>query len=724
MRTKESSIIRYPESKAFQSALTSCDLERANRILAKSNQGSKSHELLEFKIQKALDSALLNIKLGKFHSVEEKYSEAYEGIELARTYAVQMPQNEIWEFEIELVHFEYLIARSEFKKVLELGEPLLADSLKHDDFGHRYHIYLFLAEAHINLGHYKIGEDILNQTFGLVGDDLPAQSKLFLLMGRIAIRRVHYEKVRKYHEKVMELANMIGDPYYQCESLNGMAMVFSHEENFKKALESLSASLDLSERIECKPGIARALMNTATIFTHLHNHKEALNRYNRLLDKYGDVIERRQLAPFNLNIAEIYRRQNNHEMAEQFSKKSLQYAKRYNDANLKGRTLSQLAQIRLSLGDLSKAEYYIQDALATFESKKTYGIQFCYDVLAQIAVKRKHWMDAIELGHQSLSAAEEKKDAITIISSYLILSEAYNGIGDSQNGLDYFKKYHKANDDLEREIRDRRTIDVEIRFETREKEKQLEALKKERVLQDELLQRQALIEHQNQELRQYNEEIKQFTYAAGHDLKEPLRMIGSYTSLITEEFGDDFSKDAQEYFGYVKNGVTRMEALLKGLLQFARVGEESFKEEKVNLNIVLAESVDNLSVKVGESMANVDSYNLPIVKSIRSLLLQLFQNLIGNAIKFSKPGIPPLIEVKAREDGNRWVISVADNGIGMNNDQSERVFQIFQRLHTTEYEGTGIGLAICKKIVTRLQGEIWIDSTPNEGTTFYFSLPK
>ncbi len=226
------------------------------------------------------------------------------------------------------------------------------------------------------------------------------------------------------------------------------------------------------------------------------------------------------------------------------------------------------------------------------------------------------------------------------------------------------------------------------------------------------------------ELRRSNEELEQFAYIASHDLQEPLRMVASYTQLLERRYAAQLDEGAREFIGYAVDGAKRMQQFITGLLRYSRVGTEARVLEAVNLEEVLATATANLRIAVEESGAEVKSGALPVVLGDPRQLTQLFQNLIGNALKFRKPDVAPRVKVEAERDGEFWRISVRDNGIGLDPRFSERVFTIFQRLHTRdEYEGTGLGLAICKKIVERHGSRIWVESTEGEGAAFLFTLP-
>lgn len=227
------------------------------------------------------------------------------------------------------------------------------------------------------------------------------------------------------------------------------------------------------------------------------------------------------------------------------------------------------------------------------------------------------------------------------------------------------------------------------------------------------------------QLRKSNAELETFAYAASHDLKEPLRMIGMYTSLVRRRLVGVLTEETGEFMEFVTDGVSRMQKMLDDLLEYSRIGRKDGTEKPVNLDDTLFLVKNNLHVRITESGAIINSEKLPTVIGRPTEMIQLFQNLIGNGIKFRKKEIVPEIDLTWVVDRERAVFAVRDNGIGIPQESQEKVFAIFERLNAkSEYEGSGIGLATCKKIVESLGGVIWLRSEQGVGTTFFFSIPK
>jgi signal transduction histidine kinase len=227
----------------------------------------------------------------------------------------------------------------------------------------------------------------------------------------------------------------------------------------------------------------------------------------------------------------------------------------------------------------------------------------------------------------------------------------------------------------------------------------------------------------NQELARSNAELEQFAYVASHDLQAPLATIASYAQLLEKRYKDQLDSQAIKFITNIVQGCTRMQTLIDDLLEYSRVGRSQKPFELADCNHVVQQAIANLQGAIRNAQAVVTYSELPEVMGDISQLVQLFQNLLGNAIKY-RHDAPPTVYITASQHEENWLFSVSDNGIGIAPQHQERIFQIFQRLHTQrEYSGTGIGLAICQKIVERHGGSMWVESEPGQGSTFHFTLP-
>ncbi len=258
-----------------------------------------------------------------------------------------------------------------------------------------------------------------------------------------------------------------------------------------------------------------------------------------------------------------------------------------------------------------------------------------------------------------------------------------------------------SRDELSREVEERKRIEAELR------------------------EHQQRLKNLLTDLERSNKDLEQFAYVASHDLQEPLRMVSSYVQLLAKKYGGQLDEQAQKYINFAVDGSERMQKLIEGLLSYSRLSRGKTDFKAVDMNAAFEAAASNLAAAFRETGASLTKSELPVVPGDETQIIQLFQNLLANAVKFRRPDTRPAIRVNASESQASWVFSVADNGIGILPEYYAKIFLIFQRLHTRrEYPGTGIGLALCKKIVERHHGRIWVESKADSGTTFFFTIPR
>lgn len=253
------------------------------------------------------------------------------------------------------------------------------------------------------------------------------------------------------------------------------------------------------------------------------------------------------------------------------------------------------------------------------------------------------------------------------------------------------------------------------------------------VLNNELVNTQRILVKQNleitrlnQELKLNNEDLVQFTYVVSHDLKEPLRMVTSFMGLLKSKYGDLLDEKGKVYINFAIEGGQRMQKMIDELLSLSRIGRENSVKELADISIIVEEVKENILKLSEDAGAKIFIQTaLPVLPVHRSDIMRLFQNLLSNAIKFREKDQNPIIYLAAKEQDGDWLFSIQDNGIGIDKEKYKQIFEVFTRLNLREiYEGSGIGLAVCKKVVQHHGGKIWIESEDGKGSTFYFTLSK
>jgi light-regulated signal transduction histidine kinase (bacteriophytochrome) len=236
-------------------------------------------------------------------------------------------------------------------------------------------------------------------------------------------------------------------------------------------------------------------------------------------------------------------------------------------------------------------------------------------------------------------------------------------------------------------------------------------------------QAEAKLRASNAKLLTKNKELEQFAYIASHDLQEPLLTINNFSTLFADEYGNRVDDEGKMYLKYITGSATRMSQLVKGLMEYSRVGREPELTD-VNCKELVNNVLQDLTVTIGKTQASIQYNGLPTLKGYETELRLLFQNLLSNAIKFSKKEESPVVKINSIRQNGHWLFTIEDNGIGVEEKHKEKIFNIFQRVHRREvYEGTGIGLAHCRKIVDLHGGKIWVESEINKGSIFYFTIP-
>lgn len=271
------------------------------------------------------------------------------------------------------------------------------------------------------------------------------------------------------------------------------------------------------------------------------------------------------------------------------------------------------------------------------------------------------------------------------------------------------RKLQQQNETLQSEIERRKQIENKLRASRNSLQQDNKHLEK-------------TVVERTQKLDSSNQDLEQFAYIASHDLRQPLRKIRMCTEYLSEDYAHCFDDQAREYMGYITRSTDRMYLLIDDLWTYSRIGKLETEETKVDVAVVVEDCLEDLSIVINEQKAQIEYSNLPEIKANLREMRQLFQNLLANALKFTRDE-PPQIKISAEHQGDRYLFAVRDNGIGIEPQYVNKIFQMFQRLHhVAEYEGTGIGLAICEKIVTTHGGKIWVESELDRGSTFYFTL--
>ncbi|MFK7808356.1 MAG: tetratricopeptide repeat protein [Saprospiraceae bacterium] len=551
------------------------------------------------------------------------------------------------------------------------------------------------------------------------------QTEVYHELSQVYLRRQEYTKLHDSCQKTLELCRLTGDVEKEMIATNSLGIYYATKLDQKTAMQHFLDALDISKKIGYRAMTAQYLINIATVYAQLYNFDDAADRYTTLLEEYDDILDNNTRVIVYNNLGTIQLNLERPEVAQPHLQRALDLARTIQYKEMIAHSLAQLCRTNILLQNHSLAIQQMEEASELVEALGDInGKQINLINKGSIFLFQKEYSKAIKLLSKGITAAKRMKDDASERRGYQLLSKLYKKQKDYEQALKFQTVYSEAREHFYKEMRNRQSIDLEIKYAIKEKQQEIERLRTENSYKDLLLEQKDQLAKQNAKLIEVNEELRQFAYAVSHDLKEPLRMIGSYTQLIHKRHHESFDKNSTAYFEFVNEGVKRMNNLLDGLLKYATVGKTEADMEEVNLSTVLELSVINLRVTMEETKAIVDAERLPKILSVKSLWIQLFQNLISNAIKFRKPQTIPQITIRHQIIEDEVIVSISDNGIGIKPEYKERIFIIFQRLHSRDaFDGTGIGLAICHKIMKRLNGRIWVESEEGEGATFYCAVP-
>lgn len=609
-----------------------------------------------------------------------------------------------------------------FKKALELAEAS-------KDNGEKIEALITLGWYFTERNNLKKSQEYIKQAHKLLNNktplDLVNSANQALLS--IYIRTNQFNKIPELAQIVLEDSRRLNDAENEIKALNALGVAHAIKGEYKSAFEYFSKVREKSESIKFDHYIAKALANLGNIFSKLYNHNEAIKHFSRAVQEFPHILVGYRLGVTYHNLGGIYVQKEEHDKALPYFFKALEVGKSTGYNLLISRSLFEITRTFINLDNIEEALNYSAEAAKYSEGiESVHNDEINLANLAYINYYQKNLDAALEYAEKCIAKCLEVHNNRTLIRVYDLTSKIYQEKEDFEKANKYLRSYAESVEENTKEIRRRQMLDLEIRYEIQEKERQITQLKNKMQLQELRLSHQKQLEEQNIKLRNANEDLKQFTYAVSHDLRAPIRTISSFTYMLNEELEDHLDEETKQYFDLVTSSSERMGSMLEGLLQFATIGTKESDFSYVNLQEVANNVTNSLYVMIKENDAHVQFKDiLPMVYTNQILISQLFQNLLSNAIKFRKKDVAPVVNVHYEEKPNAFIFSVQDNGIGIAKKNQDSIFKIFKRLHRNEeYAGTGIGLSMCKKIVNNLRGEIWLESEEGVGTTFFVKLPK
>ena len=496
-------------------------------------------------------------------------------------------------------------------------------------------------------------------------------------------------------DKAMEIAREANYLPGLLESLRIKAIIRHRRGKSEEALQLLQDAVEISKHPDARNDRVFIMISLGNLFLYQDNLAIALEYYLKSYELAKEANQIEGMGKRNHNIGLIYLKEQNYEEALKYLDNSLEIAKRMKDNKSISVISNNMGQAYFEMANYEKANTFSEIALEKakhIEDKQS--ICFAYQNLGKNALMKGEIQNAISHFNSMLAMAEDFQNKILIRDAYLYLSQAFAEIENYKQAFQHRIEYDK----LVKELNLQESSRVLAKYEFEKQTQRIMILEK------------------------LNEELEQFTSNAAHDLKEPIRTITAYSGLILKRLEEKLDPAELDYLTTISNAGKNLYQLVDALLNYAKaVNNLDLKE--VDLNDLLLLVKNNLSITIYEKNAIVESNKLPKILTFKGGMMQLFQNLISNAIKYNKR--QPHIKIHYTELPTEHYFEFKDNGIGIDKKSTGRVFEIFNRLHPrSEYEGSGIGLATCKRIIDNLNGQIGVDSEPGEGSTFWFKIPK
>lgn len=560
-----------------------------------------------------------------------------------------------------------------------------------------------------------------------------------------------YQQTRIYHNKCLDLAKSMNNLTMIEYSYHGLGYLYETIGDFEQAVVFYFKSLAIAEEHGAKGDVIISLQNISNTYLKIGDSKNSLASIDRAYQMSLELRDSLRLANVLVDYGAILNNAGQYNQAlEKLQSAYLEYEILQRKPEM-GQAIVHIIDVYLKQGSFNIAQEYLDKGIKLEGSMANQDIAQLEQRAGDLYQKLNQPAKAERAYLRSLDIANKHKYRVLSEKNNYKLYQLYSTKGDYQSALNYLEQSMAIKDELMGEKKNRNIAELQFKYDSEKTEKEIQTLK---LRQNKtifggamllvgllfgamiynirikaksnlkLVKKNSEIQNQNVQLMESNEVLSQYAYVAAHDLKEPLRNIGNFINLLQRRYGKDFNEEANEYMTFVREGAKRMNNLLKDLLEYSTVSSQKKGDEQTNIRNVIENVVLDLSARITEKNANlVFPDKTPDLIINRFHLQQLMQNLIGNALKFCKED--PKIIVDVRKNSEETLITVEDNGIGMKKEYESKVFNLFQRLHKNDknFDGNGIGLTICKNIVSKYNGKIWFEPVLTGGTKFFMSFP-
>ncbi len=568
------------------------------------------------------------------------------------------------------------------------------------------------AERHFNLALLSEGGDYL-------------EIKLFTAIGHLLLIKGAYSKATDVFMEALALAKEDNDLVF---IYMGIAKVYQALNDYKKALQYYSKVHWICANVLENPTLeALSRVNLSSLYFELYKYEKAKKEIEPTIEVFELISNPRQLVNIYAMLADCYHQQRKTEDALLYLNKAFDIANTRGLLRTASKVLYRMGCLYFSEGNEDKGKLFMTEALV--QAEQMGDSELSGEILktfSSIHIIENRIMEATQYIKQSIQNFEQEKDYANLEAAYEALVNIYENNGSYREALKYSRKMAETRWSAYSEQQEKERLATQLTKRAKQliHEREINLLRKRNELQEDLLAKKRYIELQNEQLQQANEEFMRLAYTAAHDLKQPLRSIGSFTQLLKHSLDESLDNDEQEYMKFVLEGVVQMDALLKDLMRYCELKMPDAHLKKVDLNEVLQVVNNNLAADIQKHKVTINAENLPTVLASYNEIVQLFEQLIDNSIKF-RNNQPPIIDIKVKSEQHDYIFSVQDNGKGMPSSYCNKAFKLFHCLNAKkDNQGNGIGLSICQKIISGLHGKIWIESEVNQGCTVFFSIPK
>lgn len=592
------------------------------------------------------------------------------------------------------------------------------------------------------------------------------QIEINYALGATLDRLKKYPKALNHYFVAIKLCEQHGNMKYHAKSFLKISAIHTVLGDYEKAFQYQLNALEKLSTAQDTTDIPNVYYEMGSTLFYQTKYSEALEYYDKALESFRKQGKKNKIYNCLAALGSVYGEMDNQPRSLEYSLQSLEYAEQLDYIVGKAYSMYNISQNRMLMGNFEQALKDTKLALQLMkEAGDPIGELYCIASLGELYSKIGQHQTALPYIEDVVKKAQKAGEKTHLQRIYLQAADAYYRALQFEQAFVYQKKYIALKDTLvnAQTLNSMGNMKAQYDINKAESEQKITLLEKDNeileqnnkikklyifvaailgfalflftiiLFKNNRLQKQSNrllkeknkeIHLQNQKLASSNKDLEQFAYIASHDLKEPLRMIGGYSTLLERRYVEQFDSNAKEYMGFIVEAVDRMYKLLGDILDYSKINNIEAPHEWISVKETVQVITQSLKSTIDESQAIVKVGELPVVYANRTQFMQLFQNLISNALKFRTDKQTPLIYVDCKIDASNYTFTVQDNGIGIEKEYWEKIFGIFQRLNGRDvYKGTGVGLAICKKIVEQYEGKIWVNSEEGKGSTFYMSFP-